>query len=420
MLDIQYQAPDNLEPYNNNARVHSARQIEKLMASIKNFGFLVPVLLDKKGGIIAGHGRVEAAKKLGLEEIPTITADALTETQKRAFIIADNKLAEEATWDIGKLKTELEFLTEFEFDLSLTGFETPEIDIIFDHNSKSEEASLPQFPNDYEPETKLGDIWQIGKHKLLCGDSLDSGSYEKLLGNEEIQMVFTDPPYNVAIDGHVKREPKQKAREFAMASGEMSEDEFTEFLKTFLSCVKKHSKDGAILYVCMDWRHMNELQKAASMFFEFKQLCVWAKDQGGMGSFYRSQHELIFVLKNGTASHINNFGLGENGRYRTNVWEYPMVRANDWPEMEGHIHPTVKPTAMVMDAILDCSKHKDIIFDAFGGSGTTLIAAEKTNRAARLIELDPIYCDMIIRRWETLTGKKAKRITKTSEQKRSA
>ena len=247
----------------------------------------------------------------------------------------------------------------------------------------------------------------MGPHRLICGDALQAGTYETFMPSETAELVFTDPPYNVEIDGHVKRKAAPGTREFVMASGEMSAGQFTHFLRQFLSETCKVLEDGAIAYVCMDWRHMQELLAAAEGLVEFKQLCVWSKDRAGMGTFYRSQHELVFVFKYGTAPHINNFGLGNKGRYRTNIWNYPVVHTAQQPELEGVQHPTVKPASMVMDALRDCSNRGHIVLDPFGGSGTTLIAAEKTGRQARLIELDPIYCDMIIRRWEKYTGKEA-------------
>ncbi len=408
MLQIAYRKLDELNAYANNARKHPKKQIEKLAANIRNFGFLVPVLVDERGTILAGHGRVEAAKLAGIETVPAISVEHLTEAQKRAFILADNRLAQDASWDIEKLKVELEFLGELDFEVNLTGFETVEIDMMFKEdftNPPEDEIEVPSV--DYQPVTKMGDIWVMGPHRLICGNSLQAEAYRTLIGDDEVEMVFTDPPYNVEIDGHVKRKSGSENREFVMASGEMSENEFTHFLRQFLQNTTACLKDGAIVYSCMDWRHMWELQNAAKDLLEFKQLCVWAKDQGGMGSFYRSQHELILVFKHGKASHINNFGLGAKGRYRTNLWSYPMVRRTGQPSMESLYHPTVKPTALVMDAILDCSNRKAIVLDPFGGSGTTLIAAEKTGRSARLIELDPVYCDMIIRRWEKFTKRTA-------------
>lgn len=405
MLEMKYRKLEELTPYENNARKHPRKQLRKLAANIENFGFIVPIIVDQKQMILAGHARAEAAKLAGLKEIPTVCIEHLTDVQKRAFILADNRLSQDASWDMDKLKTELEFLNGYDLEIDLTGFETSELDLIFNEEVDNPEDEIETPPPEYQPITAVGDIWEMGPHRLICGDATQAETYEALLQGERVHMVFTDPPYNVAIEGHVKRKAALGTREFVMASGEMSEDEFTRFLRNFLTGTSACLTDGAILYVCMDWRHMKELQAAAQGLLEFKQLCVWNKESGGMGTFYRSQHELIFVFKHGEAPHTNNFELGQKGRYRTNVWAYPMVRSV--ADRAGISHPTVKPVALVADAIRDCSRRQNIILDPFGGSGTTLIAAEKVGRGARLIELDPIYCDMIVRRWEKFTGKKA-------------
>ena len=236
-----------------------------------------------------------------------------------------------------------------------------------------------------------------------------AADYAALLEGERVDLVFTDPPYNVPIDGHVCGLGRVRHREFAMGAGEMSQAAFTEFLAETLGAAADTCRDGAIAFVCMDWRHMGELLAAGrQVFAELKNLCVWNKTNGGMGTFYRSKHELVFVFKVGEAPHVNTFGLGETGRYRTNVWDYAGISslgANRDEELA--MHPTVKPVALVADAIKDCSKRGDTVLDPFGGSGSTLIAAEKTGRLARLLEYDPAYCDTILRRWEAFTGKRA-------------
>lgn len=335
-------------------------------------------------------------------------------TQKRAYIIADNKLAENAGWDIDILAFEVEYLTDIGFDIETVGFETGEIDFLTDG---AVDEDLDPADELVEPETdspaitKPGDLWVLGDHRLYCGNSLENESYIALMGEEKAQMVFTDPPYNVPIDGHVCGKGSIKHREFKMASGEMSESEFTEFLTQFMKLSCSYSESGSIGYYCMDWRHMSELlQAGGNSKCELKNLCVWVKDNGGMGSLYRSRHELVFVFKHGKGKHINNVELGKYGRNRTNVWEYAGVNSMREGRMEElSMHPTVKPINLVADAIKDCSKQGGIILDPFGGSGTTLIAAEKTGRSARLIELDPHYCDVTIKRWEKLTDKKATR-----------
>ena len=361
--------------------------------------------MDGAGGVIAGHGRIEAAKLLGIDKVPTIRLEDLTEAEVRAYVIADNKLAENAGWDRELLAIELQGLIELDtdFDITITGFEMPEIDILIGEL----EVAVEDDPGDEVPEvsdgpsvTRAGDIWCVGKHRLLCGDALDPDSYTRLLDGAEAQMVFADVPYNLAIIGHVSGLGKVKHREFVMASGEMTEEEFTTFLTTAFRNLAAHSADGAIHFFFIDWRHLFELLSAArGVYSELKNLCVWNKTNGGMGSLYRSKHELVFVFKAGTAPHINNVELGRYGRYRTNVWDYAGVNSfGKDRDAELALHPTVKPVALVADAILDCSKRGGIILDAFAGSGTTLIAAEKTGRRGYGIELDPQYCDLIVKR----------------------
>ena len=337
--------------------------------------------------------------------MPTIRLEDLTENEIRAYVIADNKLAENAGWDRELLAIELQGLIEIDldFDITITGFEMAEIDILIGElDTDEEEDSADDVPevSDGPPVTRPGDIWCIGNHRLICGDSTDPKVYVRLLEGAEAQMVFTDPPYNVAIDGHVSGLGKVKHREFAMASGEMTEDEFTAFLATVFGNLAGHSADGAIQFICMDWRHMGEVITAGgNAYSELKNLCVWAKTNGGMGSLYRSQHELVFVFKAGIAPHINNVELGKHGRYRTNLWSYAGINSfGKNRDAELALHPTVKPVALVADAILDCSKRGGIVLDAFAGSGTTLLAAEKTGRHGYGIELDPRYCDVTIQR----------------------
>jgi DNA modification methylase len=330
-------------------------------------------------------------------------------------VIADNRLAENAGWDLQILGEELEFLSEVEidFDISITGFDTVEIDRLVDGQKGAIDPKADDVPPllpEQPAATRRGDLWLLGRHRLLCADALDFGSYETLLAGKPAQLVFTDPPYNVPINGHVVGKGQIRHREFLMASGEMSEAEFSGFLTRALCNLRKSAADGAILYVCMDWRHAQDLVAAAGHAgLEQKNLCVWVKDNGGMGSFYRSRHELVFVFKNGQAAHINNFGLGERGRYRTNVWEYAGVSTLRQGRLaELAMHPTVKPIALVADAIRDCSHRGGTVLDPFAGSGTTVIAAEKTGRIGCGIELDPHYVDVIIRRWESFTGQSAR------------
>ena len=412
-LKISYKDPDQLKKRPRNPRTHTPKQIQQIVASIKEFGFISPVLIDGSDEIIAGHGRVEAAKLVGMSDVPTVRVDHLTPAQIRAYVIADNKLAENAGWDRELLTLELQELSvDLNFDVTITGFETAEVDLLIGElgeETPDEADQVPEIDRSVPAVSRAGDRWQIGNHVLLCGDALDENNYVNLLDSQKAQLVFTDPPYNVAIDGHVSGHGRVKHREFAMASGEMSTQEFTKFLETALGCLAEFSSNGSIHFICMDWRHLRELLDAAEKpYGELKNLCVWAKTNAGMGSLYRSQHELIFVFKNGSEPHINNVELGRFGRNRSNVWNYAGVNAfGSDRDTELAMHPTVKPVAMVADAILDCSKRNGIILDAFAGSGTTLIAAEKTGRRGYGIEIDPHYVDTIIRRFDQVYGLKA-------------
>lgn len=413
-LSVEYIPPDDLKPYGRNARTHSRKQIRQIADSIRIFGFTNPILIDSQNMILAGHGRVEAAALLAMAKVPCVRIETMTPEQKRAYVLADNKLALNAGWDQEILAIEFQSLIDLEFDLSVTGFSLAEIDMTLDaaRESAAEAASGPEDvipPMTGDVVTRTGDLWQLGRHRLICGDARNEADYARLLAGETVDLIFTDPPYNVPIDGHVCGMGRIRHREFAMGVGEMSSTAFTAFLTETLGAARRQCRDGAIAFVCMDWRHIGELTAAGNIVFdEFKNLCVWNKTNAGMGTFYRSKHELVFVFKIGTAPHVNSFGLGDTGRYRTNVWDYPGISSMGTGRMEElAMHPTVKPTALVADAIRDCSRRGDIVLDNFGGSGTTLIAAATCGRAARLIEYDPAYCDTIIRRWQRVTGKRA-------------
>ena len=288
----------------------------------------------------------------------------------------------------------------------------PEIDLLIgdlDAGDTGDAADAMPAADDAPPVSRADDLWRLGRHRLLCGDARSAEAFSALMAGKKAQMVITDAPYNVRIDGHAGGLGKVKHAEFAMASGEMSPAEFTAFLNTVFKHLVLHSVDGSIHFLFMDWRHMRELLDAAEpVYAELKNLCTWTKDNAGMGSFYRSQHELVFVMKNGTAPHCNNFELGQHGRYRTNVWSYPGVNTlKAGRQEELAMHPTVKPVALVADAILDCSNRGGLVLDAFCGSGTTLIAAEKTGRKAAALEIEPKYVDTAIRRWQVFTGEAA-------------
>ena len=352
--------------------------------------------------------------------MPTICIDHLTEDQKKAFMIADNRLTENSRWDDKLLAQQLHDLSlhDLDFELETTGFEIAEIDLRIENLTETPEDNQNDPPDNIPPfhsgpsTSRVGDLWLCGRHRIYCGDALRPTTYSSLLGRNLAAVIFTDPPYNVPIIGHASGLGKIRHREFAMACGEMDEAAFKNFLATSLGLAAHHSKVGAIHFVCMDWRHIRELLTAARpIYSELKNVCVWVKHNAGMGSFYRSQHELVFVFKYGDSRHRNNVALGRFGRHRSNVWTYRGANSLGRETEEGNLlafHPTAKPIAMVADAILDCSARGDVVIDPFLGSGTTLLAAERTGRCCRGIEIDPIYVDVVIRRWQNLTGENAR------------
>ena len=406
---------EDLIPYPYNARIHSKRQIRQIASSVQSFGFTNPVLIANDNTIVAGHGRVEAARLLGMKLVPTIRLENLTKQQIRAYVLADNRLAEKAGWDKEILSIELQHLVlnDEGLDVTITGFEIPEIDLILEETQAKEQDKDDLFQIDETAQaiTKLGDLWQLGRHRVLCGNSLDESSFTSLMARRKANLVIADPPYNVVIDGHASGNGQISHREFAMASGEMNEAEFVAFLNTSLRLLAKHSTSESVHFICMDWRHMGELLAAGRQSYDsLLNVCVWVKNNGGLGSFYRSRHELVFVFRNGKGRHRNNIQLGQFGRNRTNVWEYECINSLSRQNDEGNLlalHPTVKPVAMVADAILDCSARGDVVLDSFLGSGTTLIAAERVGRNCMGIELDPFYVDVAIRRWQKHTGDRA-------------
>jgi DNA modification methylase len=407
-LQMEYVHPGKLQDYRRQLRSLPESQVTKASNIITECGFVVPIVIGKDNVIIVGQPFVQAARNMNLDSIPVIRVEHLDENQERILRLAHDRITEEAEWNKESLAAELNELRLVIPDLTITGFNDDEISLTLDILPDNEPGDdIPELA-DGAAVVQKGDLFQLGEHRIYCGSALEEESYETLLGDEKVQMCFTDAPYNVKIDGHVGNSGKVQHDEFAMASGEMNTGEFTEFLAAVHKIMAKFSKDGAIIFSCMDWRHIPEITAAASAAgLTMLNLCVWAKNNGGMGSLYRSRHELVFVFKNGNSKHINNVELGKNGRYRTNVWEYDGVNSFGSRQDELKMHPTVKPLAMVMDAIKDCSRRGGIILDPFGGSGTTLIAAEKTERKARLIEIEPHYCDVTIRRWQELTGKDA-------------
>src|ERR1700731_946654 len=417
-MSVAYRQIEELKPDPANPRRHTRKQVRQIAESIKAFGFNVPILIDRHGNIIAGHGRWLACRELGFTEVPTLCLDHLTPAQARAFMIADNRLTEIAVWDDRLLAQQLKELTlvGLDFDIEVTGFEMGEIDLRI--ASLDDPAQAEADPTDVVPEipatplSKLGDMWLLHRHRLLCGSALDSAVFAALMGEERAATAFIDPPYNVRIDGHAGGLGAIHHRPFPMASVEMDRPEFTAFLGEAFRNLASFSGDGALHFICMDWRHIEELMAAGhGVYGELKNLCVWVKDNGGMGSLYRSQHELVFVFKKGRDSHRNNVQLGQFGRNRSNVWRYPGANSFARCGEEGNLsalHPTVKPVAMIADAILDCSARGDVVLDVFLGSGTTVMAAERTGRRCYGLELDPAYVDTILRRWQALTGGSAR------------
>jgi len=408
---IEYVSVQDLTFHENNPRKHPKRQEKMLDRSVGAFGIVLPVVIDADGLIIAGEALAKSAIRLGYTEIPVIRLTHLGRSAIRALRIALNRISELSEWDEEKLAIEFQDLIEMDFEVDLTGFEMGEIDIIME----TEHAPIPLSPDDVIPEIDetivsiVGDVWCLDEHRVGCGDARDPSAYEAILVGKKAGMVITDPPYNVRIEGNVCGLGAVKHGEFVMASGEMSEDQFRAFLDASILNFVTFSTVGSLHYLFMDWRHALTLQTAAEAHFEeLSNICVWAKTNGGMGSMYRSRHELVFVYKNGTAPHINNVQLGRFGRNRTNVWEYAGCNSPSKDRRADlKLHPTVKPVEMIADAVRDASNRGDLVLDAFLGSGTTVIACEQTSRVCAGLELDPKYIDVIIRRWQAFTGRQA-------------
>jgi DNA modification methylase len=404
-LAVTYRPVGDLIPDSRNARTHPKRQIDQIRTSIEAFGFTNPILADPEGHIIAGHGRLQAARLMGLAELPVITLSGLSETQKRTLRIADNKIALNASWDLEILQLELGDLGSIDVDIdpTLTGFSTGEIDVILTPGVDPDDEVIPPIPS--TPRTRPGDIWILGDHRVGCGDGRDAEFLRRVIGDGAlIDAAFLDPPYNVRIGGHAVSAGRH--REFAMASGEMSEAEFRSFLADTLGAAARVSRDGAVHFVCMDWRHMDDVSAVGrAIYGERLNLCIWNKSNAGMGSLYRSKHELVFVYRVGMAPHLNMVELGRHGRNRTNVWDYASVNSLRGNRREDlALHPTVKPTGLVADAIMDVTRRGDLVLDLFLGSGTTLMAADRTGRRFRGLDIDPAYVDVAIERWSARTG----------------
>ncbi len=415
MRQIKWVSPSALKPNPRNARTHSRKQIRQIANSIATFGFVVPVVVDENNTILLGHGRHSAASDLDLDEVPVIVLEGLSEAKKRALLLADNKVTENAGWDRKRLALELPELTEFlieeGLDISITGFEPVEIDQIaidFEENTSDPADTVESEWLAASGVSKPGDIWELGEHRLACGDACNTSDIDRLMSGKRAAMAFLDPPYNVRIKSVVGR-GRIKHAEFAMASGEMSPSEFTAFLEETLGNAARVSREGAVHFVCMDWRHIRELIEAGrEIYGEMLNLAVWEKTNAGQGSFYRSAHELVGVFRVGDAKYLNNVELGRHGRSRSNVWHYAGVNTFRGGRMdELAAHPTVKPVAMVADALKDCTRRGDIVLDTFAGAGTMILAAERVGRRSYSLELEPKYVDVAIRRWQAFTRRDA-------------
>lgn len=409
-LEIVHRPTASLKNGVRRTRKSTPAQIERVIESINRFGLVAPLLIDSSDRLIAGHVVRDAAMALGISQVPCVVADHLSEDEGRLLSLALNRIGETGEWDIDLLRIEMIELGELGLDLSISGFTIPELDIILgdDAGTDAEEEVLePDL--EIEPVSKAGDLWLLGRHRLLCGDSLKAASYTQLMDGQLADAVFSDPPYNCKIEGFVGGLGKHKHADFAMAVGEMSDDAFTTFLKSYLAHCKAHISVGAVVFACMDWRQIDFLLLAGRLEELTRiNMVVWNKGSGGMGSLYRSAYELIAVFCNGKSPATNNVDLGKHGRDRTNVWNYAGAnRAGSSAAAALAGHPTPKPIELVADALLDVTKRGEIVLDPFVGSGTTIVAAEKTGRIAYGIELDPNYVDVAIRRWQKLTGEVA-------------
>jgi len=397
--NLEHIALETLIPYARNSRTHSDAQVAQIAASIREFGFTNPILIDAEGGIIAGHGRTMAARKLGLDEVPCIRLKNLTDAQKKAYIIADNKLALNAGWDDEMLKVELTELKDLDFDLSLIGFDADELANLLEPeqvDGLTDEDDVPEAPE--TPVTVEGDVWILGNHRLMCGDSTSIDAVEKLMDGQKADLIFTDPPYGMSYGGgraagSTKKGTLDKAHGMIIGD-ELRGENLIQMIAEALSSAKACAKDGSAFYVCFPWRTYSEFESAMEgVGLDASACIVWDKKSIGLGnSNYRPQHEFIFYVKGGS-------------------WYGDKSQSDVWYLSRGatgkYVHPTQKPVELIEKALLNSSKSGDVVHNCFGGSGSTLIAAEKNARYARLMELDPKYCDVIVKRWQEFTGKQA-------------
>jgi len=410
-LHVEYVAPDTISIPRRELRKHRQTDIKRLAAGMDRFGNNVPLLVDENLGLVSGYARLAAAKLLGLSVVPVIRIAHLTEEQMQLFRIFDNKIAEAGEWDFEALYLTHEEvrIADPDIDLSDSGFAIGEIDAIA---GRIKTAELNDLNDTREPDpertpvTRAGDLWACGPHRILCGNSLDPDDIANLVGEAVIRQHLSDCPYNLPT-----RTFSSSGRhdDFAMAAGEMSAAEFTRFLRRYLTAALPHLVDGALIYAFMDHRHIVELILAAEAAgLTYVNLLVWVKSQPGQGSFYRSGHELVGVFRHGTAKACNNIELGAHGRNRSNVLSYPGVMGSGGRKKALASHPSVKNVALLADLLLDASAPGEAILDSFGGSGSTLIAAEKTGRVAYLCEIAPAYVDIAVERFNALGGEQAR------------
>ena len=407
MANTEYRMTEihRIKPDPRNARTHSKQQVEQIAASIAENGFVNPIIVNPEGAIIAGHGRLRAARKLRLTTVPTIVVTGLTEAQERRLRIADNKIALNAGWDVDLLRIELADIEASGLNLDLTGFTTGEIDVLRMPKLVSEE---PYDPVPVNAVTELGDIWICNGHRVGCGDLLDRVSLDALMAGARADAIVSDPPYNTSNANHNGGKGKFRHREFQYAHGEMTREQFTRFLIDTEGLMASRCRDSAVAFVFMDHHHAGEQIAAGEAVFDRRlNIAIWVKSNAGMGALYRSQHEMIFIYVAGEAQHVNNVALGKHGRNRTNVFNAPSVNAFGSRQDDLSLHATVKPTQLIADMIMDVTARGDIVLDGFLGSGTTLLAAERTDRRAFGLEIDPAYVDVGITRWMDLVGREA-------------
>ena len=405
---------------------YSQREIDATKSALKRFGLPLPIVIDGDKNVILGEHFYSAAKLLDWESIKAVCIEDLKPNELKAFRIAFTKIQKFGEFDFEILKNEvLDVMNDKELNLSFEelGFDSISFDnLLFVPEHKEEKNTNPDIVDsvlelgNIKNIVQPGDLILLGDQKVLCADSLNFDSYKFLLGEEQASILITDPPYNVKIGGNVTKQKHHK--EFAQASGEMTDNEFRSFLSNIFANLNSFTTQNSLHYIFMDWKHSYLLQNAVDgIYSKLLNICIWDKTKAGMGAFYRSQHEFCFVYQNGSGQHINNIQLGKNGRNRSNIWQYEgMNISTKQANKLRQLHPTVKPVPMLVDIMLDASLPGDIVLDCFGGSGSTLIAAEQCGRKARLIEIDPHYCDVIIHRWEELTGKKHKILNREVDQ----